>query len=120
MFWREDARHGDSHGAETGTQLAVMSSSYFLDPVNQLDDGWYEVVYEDSDVRVHGFASTRDPPGRTHRRPSPQPQQTQRSLFAGRGLPEISAGRIAEIAEIAGASGQVSCGCRVRARARDT
>ncbi|HTL38139.1 MAG TPA: hypothetical protein VL326_33650 [Kofleriaceae bacterium] len=61
----------------TGTQLAVMSSSYFLDSVNQLDDGWYEVAYEDSDVRVHGFASTRDPPGRTHRRPSPQPQQTQ-------------------------------------------
>lgn len=60
-----------------GTQLAIMNQSYFLDSVNQLDDGWYEVAYEDADVRVHGYASTRDPPGRTHRRPSAQPQQPQ-------------------------------------------
>ncbi|HUS29070.1 MAG TPA: hypothetical protein VMZ53_11185 [Kofleriaceae bacterium] len=60
-----------------GKQLAVMNQSYFLDTINQLDDGWYEVAYEDADVRVHGFASTRDPPGRTHRRPPPEPQQAQ-------------------------------------------
>lgn len=57
-----------------GKQLAVVSQSYFLDTVNQLDDGWYEVAYDDSDVRVHGFASTHDPPGRTHARPAPEPQ----------------------------------------------
>ena len=60
-----------------GRQLAVMNQSYFLDTVAEVGDGWYEVAYEDSDVRVHGFASTRDPPGRTHRRPSPAPQPAQ-------------------------------------------
>jgi hypothetical protein len=60
-----------------GKQLAIVSQSYFLDTVKQLDDGWYEVEYEDSDVRVNGFASTRDPPGRTHRRPPPEPQPPQ-------------------------------------------
>jgi hypothetical protein len=60
-----------------GKQLAVMNQSYFLDTLNQLDEGWYEVAYEDGDVRVHGFASTRDPPGRTHRRPAPEPQPPQ-------------------------------------------
>jgi hypothetical protein len=62
-----------------GKQLAVANQSYFLDMVKQLDDGWYEVDYEDSDVRVHGFASTRDPPGRTHRRPPPEPHPPQLS-----------------------------------------
>jgi hypothetical protein len=57
-----------------GAQLAVMNQSYFVDTVNTLDDGWYEVAYEDSDVRVHGFASTHDPPGRTHQRRPPEPQ----------------------------------------------
>jgi hypothetical protein len=60
-----------------GKQLAVMNQSYFLDTVAEVGDGWYEVAYEDSDVRVHGFASTRDPPGRTHRRASPSPQPPQ-------------------------------------------
>ena len=41
---------------------------YFLDTIDQLDDGWVEVAYEDGDVRVHGFVSTQDPPARTHRR----------------------------------------------------
>jgi hypothetical protein len=62
-----------------GKQLAVVNQSYFLDSVKQLDDGWHEVDYEDSDVRIHGFASTRDPPGRTHRRPAPEPQPPQLS-----------------------------------------
>lgn len=60
-----------------GTQLAVMNQSYFLDAVKQLDDGWYEVAYEDADVRVHGFASTHDPPGRTHRRSTGETQPAQ-------------------------------------------
>jgi len=49
-------------------QLAVMNQGYFLDTIDQLDDGWVEVAYEDGDVRVHGFVSTQDPPARTHRR----------------------------------------------------
>lgn len=57
-----------------GKQLAVMNEGYFLDTIQEVDDAWVEVGYEDSDVRLHGFVSKHDPPGRTHRRPSPELQ----------------------------------------------
>ena len=55
-----------------GKQLAVMNEGYFLDTIKDVDEAWVEVSYEDSDVRVHGFVSKRDPPGRTHRHGSPE------------------------------------------------
>ncbi len=54
-----------------GKQLALMNEGYFLDTIKDIDEAWIEVSYEDSDVRIHGFVSKRDPPGRTHRRASP-------------------------------------------------
>jgi hypothetical protein len=54
-------------------QRAVVSHSYFIDEVEELDAPWRDVVYEDSDVSVRGFLSTQEPPGRTHRRPEPEP-----------------------------------------------
>ena len=48
-------------------QLAVMASGYFVDTIKELDDAWVEVSYEDNDVRVHGFVSKHDPPGRVHK-----------------------------------------------------
>lgn len=52
---------------------AVVSHSYFIDEVEELDAPWRDVVYEDSDVHVRGFLSTQEPPARTHRRPEPEP-----------------------------------------------
>lgn len=54
-------------------QRAVVSHSYFIDEVEELDAPWTDVVYEDSDVHVRGFLSLHDPPGRTHRKPEPEP-----------------------------------------------
>lgn len=56
-----------------GKQLAVMNEGYFLDTIKEIDDAWVEVSFEDADVRVHGFVSRHDPPGRTHQRKSPEP-----------------------------------------------
>ncbi len=53
-------------------QRAVVSHSYFIDEVEELDAPWRDVVYEDSDVSVRGFLSTQEPPGRTHRRAEPE------------------------------------------------
>lgn len=47
--------------------LATVNNGYFLDAIRDVDDAWTEVGYEDEDVRVHGFVSTRDPPGPVHR-----------------------------------------------------
>jgi hypothetical protein len=55
-------------------QRAVVSHSYFIDEVEELDAPWHDVVYEDSDVHVRGFLSLQEPPGRTHRKPEPEPQ----------------------------------------------
>jgi len=44
--------------------LATMRFSFTIDQIAALDDGWFETVYEDTEVRVHGFASKRLPPGR--------------------------------------------------------
>jgi hypothetical protein len=55
-----------------GKQLAVMNEGFFLDTIKEIDDAWVEVTYEDSDVRVHGFVSRHDPPGRMHQRKSPE------------------------------------------------
>jgi hypothetical protein len=51
----------------TADELAVMANGYFLDTLNELDDGWTEVLYEDGDISVHGFVSKRLPPGEVHR-----------------------------------------------------
>jgi hypothetical protein len=48
-------------------ELAVMANGPFLDTMKEIDDAWAEVLYEDGDVRVHGFVSKHDPPGRVHR-----------------------------------------------------
>jgi hypothetical protein len=53
-------------------QRAVVSHSYFIEQVEELDAPWSDVVYEDSDVHVRGFLSLREPPGRTHRKPEPE------------------------------------------------
>lgn len=53
-----------------GAKLAIVSQTYFVDLVREVDDAWSEVSYEDGDVVVHGYVSRRDPPGRTHRRPA--------------------------------------------------
>lgn len=47
--------------------LATVNNGYFLDAIKDLDEAWTEVGYEDEDVRVHGYVSTRDPPGPVHR-----------------------------------------------------
>jgi hypothetical protein len=60
-----------SETAWTGKQLAVMSHSYFLDEIKELESPWSEVVYEDSDVSVHGFLSKHEPPGRIYRKREP-------------------------------------------------
>ncbi|MEJ7603940.1 MAG: SH3 domain-containing protein [Kofleriaceae bacterium] len=51
----------------TGRQLAVMSTGYFVETVAERGDGWFEVIYRDGELEVHGFVSKRDPPGRAHR-----------------------------------------------------
>ncbi len=48
-------------------ELAVMANGYFLDTLNELEDGWTEVSYDDGDVSVRGFVSKRLPPGQVHR-----------------------------------------------------
>ena len=48
-------------------ELAVMANGYFLDSLNELEDDWTEVSYEDGDVSVRGFVSKRLPPGQVHR-----------------------------------------------------
>ncbi|MBL0214270.1 MAG: hypothetical protein IPQ07_10325 [Myxococcales bacterium] len=50
-----------------GDELAVMANGYFLDTLNELEDGWTEVSYDDGDVSIRGFVSTRLPPGQVHR-----------------------------------------------------
>jgi hypothetical protein len=59
----------------TSRDLAVMANGYFLDTIKELDDAWAEVFYEDGDVRVHGFVSHQDPPGRVHKPPEPDAPQ---------------------------------------------
>ncbi len=49
-----------------GRELAIMATDYFLDTIRMVDQSWAEVSYENSDLRVHGFASKHDPPGRLH------------------------------------------------------
>src|SRR5262249_56853104 len=53
------------------TVLAVIADGYFVDKVAELADGWFEVAYEDGEVRFHGFTSQRDPPGQIHRPRAP-------------------------------------------------
>ncbi len=48
-------------------EIAVMANGYFLDTQRELEDGWTEVSYEDSDLSVRGFVSKRLPPGQVHR-----------------------------------------------------
>jgi hypothetical protein len=52
-------------------ELAVTANGYFLDEIKNIDDAWAEAGYEDGDVRVHGFLSRHDPPGRVHKPPEP-------------------------------------------------
>ncbi len=56
-------------------ELAVMANGFTLDAVKELEDGWTEVTYDDGDVTVHGFVSTRLPPGQVHR-PRAAPEVT--------------------------------------------
>ncbi len=51
--------------------LAVIADGYFVDRIAELEDGWFEINYEDGEVRVHGFVSQRDPPGQVHRPQAP-------------------------------------------------
>jgi len=53
-------------------ELAVMANGPFLDTIKEIDEAWAEVLYEDGDVRVHGFVSKHDPPGRVHRPHEPE------------------------------------------------
>ncbi len=53
-------------------QLAVLNEGYVVDEIKPIDDAWSEVGFEDSDLYVHGYVSKRDPPGRTHRKKSPE------------------------------------------------
>lgn len=55
----------------TARELAVTANGYFLDEIKSIDDAWAEVGYEDGDVRVHGFLSRHDPPGRVHKPAEP-------------------------------------------------
>lgn len=50
-----------------GDELAVMANGYFLDTVQELEDGWVDVAYEDGDVELRGFVSKQLPPGQVHR-----------------------------------------------------
>ncbi len=55
----------------TAPQLAIVASGQILDAVQEMNDGWVEVVYNDGDVSMHGFTSKRLPPGRVHRPKDP-------------------------------------------------
>jgi len=57
----------------SGKVLAVVSNSYFIDEVQELESPWREVIYDDSDVLVHGFLSLQEPPSRTYRKREPEP-----------------------------------------------
>lgn len=57
------------------TELALVANGYMLDTVKDLGEGWNEVSYDDGDVTVRGFVSTRLPPGRVHR-PRTDPDAT--------------------------------------------
>ena len=48
-------------------EIAVMANGYFLDTIKELDDVWSQVSYEDGDLRVRGYVSRQDPPGRVHK-----------------------------------------------------
>jgi hypothetical protein len=67
--------------------LAVMANGYFLDTIQELDDGWVEVGYADGDVRVHGYVGKHEPPERTHRPHAdenpPPPTATNQLVPAG-------------------------------------
>lgn len=52
-------------------QLAVALNAFALDTVQELADGWVEVMYNDGDVSLHGFTSKRLPPGQVHRPKDP-------------------------------------------------
>ena len=57
----------------SGRQLAVLGRSNFLYSMTERDDGWIEVSHTDGEVRVQGYVSRRDPPGRGHRFTDPEP-----------------------------------------------
>lgn len=48
-------------------ELAVMANGYFVDTLEELEDGWTEVSYDDADLSVRGFVSKQLPPGQVHR-----------------------------------------------------
>ena len=48
-------------------EIAVMANGYFLDTIKEVDDVWSQVGYEDGDIRVRGYVSRQDPPGRVHK-----------------------------------------------------
>lgn len=54
------------------TTLAVIADGWVVDKLAELGDGWFEVGYEDGDVRFHGYLSPRDPPGLVHRPHAPE------------------------------------------------
>jgi hypothetical protein len=54
-------------------QLAVMNQGYFVDQVRELDNGWWEISYDDGDLSLRGYVSRGDPPGRTTRRVASEP-----------------------------------------------
>ena len=56
-----------SEASWSARELGVMANGYFLDTIKELDDAWVEVGYEDTELRVHGFVSKHDPPGRVHK-----------------------------------------------------
>jgi len=62
-----------------GRELAIMATDYFLDTVKAIDQSWFEVSYQNSDLRLHGFASKHDPPGRLHTPSAPPASPTSLS-----------------------------------------
>jgi len=53
-------------------QLAIVALGYIVDNLQQLDDAWSAIAYDDGDVRVRGYASRHDPPGQVHRPREPE------------------------------------------------
>jgi len=57
-------------------ELALMAKTPFVETIKKVDDEWTEVRYADRDTLVHGYVSTRSPPGRLHHPAPPDPPPT--------------------------------------------
>lgn len=71
----------------TAPPLAIVVDGHVVDEVRALAGGWFEVSYEDGDLRVHGYLSDRLPPERVHKPhavdPAPAPLVPNATVPAG-------------------------------------